>query len=877
MIDLKFSQLLLRPTEQNDTMLGGLAKITDLLSLYKVRLERYYARGFKSLAFEDGVVLVFSKIIEYQARCIRRLSRRSVRRYAGDLAGSDDWQQSLEIVLDKDRHLQSMSDLVDKQFEDAALQAQFRSIAVQVDVNREMVRILSQWRDQQYELHVNKSMEACLHALSSSYRDHLEFNRKRVPNTCKWFLDSDKFAAWKATNGPSVLCLTADPGCGKSVLSRCLIDEDELPSSILGSTVCYFFFKEGLDGRQTRADALSAILHQLFTANPALLQYAMAAYRSHGPSLNSRSSELWDILVSAADDTAAGDVIVLLDALDECKPEECKTLIGAIGDLICDASTTKLKFFVTSRPYTRIEHAMTAMQSSVTYVRVPGEDQLEAIGQEIDLVVEIEVPLRLVTLSRDYHEKVIQMLRSKRSRTYLWLRLVLDLMEEKLAALITSDDLNNAVDSLPSTVFEAYSAILNKCPSPQKATTLLQLVVAAREPLGPEELLIALAVASSKSIKFDAHLATPPPAAKSNVKNICGLLLTISHGKVYLLHETAREFLVDTSSTNHDLAQDWQHFDVTTAERTMARSCIVSLGELDKVLPETFLTSGYHHQRHDDDIHFILGRLLPKSLKSQEQIHFASLVGYAAKFWYIHARSGIVSSDDTLIPLVCKLLEGDRTSCILWYGRVVHEGWVELNRASMHKDKRLKYTPLTLAVMFDQAYAIETLVAGGSDVDGPTEYTITGKGIKYGSAVCAAASCRSLASLKVLVKLSANLNEQSGRVGSPLWAARRSSSCFSYLLEAGADMNAKGPEGNVFEKAAWWGDYITVKRCLAAGADDFNGALEANKVGYTMHLKRKYINLAVQEQCSENYEKSNRLLNDVAAAANPHHVRILLK
>jgi hypothetical protein len=64
--------------------------------------------------------------------------------------------------------------------------------------------------------------------------------------------------------------VSAGPGCGKSVLSRCLIDEGQLttndtiitithgtpgtPSAISSSTdttstVCYFFFKDGGDGR----------------------------------------------------------------------------------------------------------------------------------------------------------------------------------------------------------------------------------------------------------------------------------------------------------------------------------------------------------------------------------------------------------------------------------------------------------------------------------------------------------------------------------------------------------------------------------------------------------------------------------------------------
>ncbi|PNP53200.1 hypothetical protein THARTR1_06410 [Trichoderma harzianum] len=69
------------------------------------------------------------------------------------------------------------------------------------------------------------------------YKDRVE---KRVENTCLWFLQHERFQTWlKQESGP--LLVSADPGCGKSVLARHLVDE-VLPRP--GTTVCYFFFKD---------------------------------------------------------------------------------------------------------------------------------------------------------------------------------------------------------------------------------------------------------------------------------------------------------------------------------------------------------------------------------------------------------------------------------------------------------------------------------------------------------------------------------------------------------------------------------------------------------------------------------------------------------
>lgn len=62
----------------------------------------------------------------------------------------------------------------------------------------------------------------------------------RVENTCMWFLRHQHFRSWlKADSGP--LFVSADPGCGKSVLAKYLIHH-VLPETTRQTDVCYFFF-----------------------------------------------------------------------------------------------------------------------------------------------------------------------------------------------------------------------------------------------------------------------------------------------------------------------------------------------------------------------------------------------------------------------------------------------------------------------------------------------------------------------------------------------------------------------------------------------------------------------------------------------------------
>src|SRR5947207_3768346 len=107
----------------------------------------------------------------------------------------------------------------------------------------------------------------CLQYLySSDYESHRRRNPDRVQGTCEWFLRHGKYQYWSQEQKSSLLWVSADPGCGKSVLASFLVDELKSPESQrdLSGTVCFFFFKDDNDKQKSAAFALCALLHQLF-------------------------------------------------------------------------------------------------------------------------------------------------------------------------------------------------------------------------------------------------------------------------------------------------------------------------------------------------------------------------------------------------------------------------------------------------------------------------------------------------------------------------------------------------------------------------------------------------------------------------------------
>lgn len=99
-----------------------------------------------------------------------------------------------------------------------------------------------------------------------------------------------------------------------------------------------------------KSSALSALLHQHFE-NTTLITHALPDFGRYGEKLRHEFTELWEVLLKSAADPEAGDIICILDALDECEENARNQLIGKLV-YFCSQEAykhpiSKLKFLVT--------------------------------------------------------------------------------------------------------------------------------------------------------------------------------------------------------------------------------------------------------------------------------------------------------------------------------------------------------------------------------------------------------------------------------------------------------------------------------------------------------------------------------------------------
>ena len=160
----------------------------------------------------------------------------------------------------------------------------------------------------------------------------------------------------------------------------------------------------------------------------------------------------------------------------------------------------------------------------------------------------IDAQVKIFARKFDFEEQQVisDNLKRKKNRTYLWLFLTVDIIQKSGIKYSKPSSIYSLLSELPNEISDAYEMILNRSEDAESAKLLLQIIVAATRPLTLQEANIALALATHHE-QGSSHKELdlwPSEVFSSIAKNICGLLVTTREGKLYVLHQTVREFLI---------------------------------------------------------------------------------------------------------------------------------------------------------------------------------------------------------------------------------------------------------------------------------------------------------------------------------------------
>ncbi|KAJ0420674.1 hypothetical protein BJY00DRAFT_132266 [Aspergillus carlsbadensis] len=680
-------------------------------------------------------------------------------------------------------------------------------------------RALKRTFDQQDNHHLarNKRIfspdhQRCHQALKSSpYEQYKNLNPVRAEMTCQWVLRNPQFAQWSQSENDRLLWISADPGCGKSVLARSLVDND-LMQYHPSASICYFFFKNNSE-QNSLATALCAILHQLFTLQPKLITHAIPSWERNGFKLQTEIDEMWRILLSSAADPTFMNTICIFDALDEIQSTGQKVLIQKLQSLYCQAQPPAdrrgwLKFLVTSRPYDEIEDMFEPLRDISPSIHLSGETSIDQIRYEVQLVVQIKVSelARTLNLELEIKNSLEKWLLKMEHRTYLWLFFAInDITDAFKNSLRPNMEL---IKAIPNSVQEAYIRILNRVTDDQLpiAKKILQITAGAKRPLTIQEMAIALGIAtttpdhrhSESGISLDSQILG------DKIRRLCGLFVFIQNSKVYLIHQTAHEFLIKSKFTTCP-SERW-YLDLVNVDAMMTSICARYL-----------LLDGVENGKKN-------------------------FLAYAAEYWSHHYRMTASASDAELERLVQKLYHPMTSQIFIWFPLYWefempsesmpemaeihlaafsgHDRMVRMlldyDQTCIERQDSKGTTPLQWAALRGHHGVVCLLLERGADAN------TRGGRYGYGNAVHAAAEGGQLLILQVLLENGADVHA-SARSSNALYAAAESGyhEVVQMLLDNGADVDTNFDEtfGSALAVASYSGHCETVQALLQGMAD----------------------------------------------------------
>ncbi|KAL6915563.1 hypothetical protein FSST1_007058 [Fusarium sambucinum] len=430
------------------------------------------------------------------------------------------------------------------------------------------------------DLSYEQQLECLRGFYHKNYESYRERNPDRVAGTCEWFLRHPEYREWRNKDASSLLWVSADPGCGKSVLAKFLVDsvrKEKKAEKSRPEFVCHFFFKDDSDDQRSSLFALRALLHQILTDDKALLRHAFKVFESKGNAMFEDFDSLWDVLSGIANDPSATNLLIILDALDECEKNSQSQLLKHLNKLYHAKPLSKKPYFkviLLSRPENVIKYSFSR---NIATVRLRGEDQTGPISEDVELVVRSHInELSGQGLPHDLLSGLERTLITKADRTFLWTTLMIDLLEEAASSGASQKELEDLLGN--EDIYAIYSKLLERSHGSNEAKKLLELILAAARPLTLEELNVAMAVtpqqASFKELEFNLK-----SSVENHLKNVCGHFIRVIHSRVFLVHQTAREYLLQQHETriSNSLGIWHNRFSLDKCHITMLQSCIYYL------------------------------------------------------------------------------------------------------------------------------------------------------------------------------------------------------------------------------------------------------------------------------------------------------------
>lgn len=380
----------------------------------------------------------------------------------------------------------------------------------------------------------------CLADLRSSCTDPRDDKRRiedkkggLLKGSYKWVLDHPEFKRYLAEDISRTLWIKGDAGKGKTMLLCGIIDELDASTrsgSLPQTRLISYFFCEATDTRLRSSTAvLKGLMYLLLDRHASLISTLEAKHKHTGKRLFDDSdinafAALSDILEKLLCDSAVPPTFICINALDEC--EDGRSELLRFIRKMASTPTSRARWILTSRNWPEIQQELSFEDSRTT---LSLELNADHVSQAIEAYIQHKASqLTPIRHNETLRRQVVSQLSKRADGTFLWVALV---FQELLKCQITSK-LLPLVETMPSGLTPLYGRMLDQISNNEHAETcrrVLSTATLASRPLHLKELQDLAGLNEVDDIEVAV--------------NLCASFLTIRQDKVYLIHQSAKDYL----------------------------------------------------------------------------------------------------------------------------------------------------------------------------------------------------------------------------------------------------------------------------------------------------------------------------------------------
>lgn len=542
-------QILLNPAKASKFNLADIAHIVSRMDWYCVLTEHLLDKSnieiedesFESilLLLKKKVIALYKSLLQYQIKSVYSYYYRNPAFvFLRGLANLDDWDGDLKSVTNAKETLQKDLDRYNSQYMKSTLgqlvkRAEGRE-SILGDIRRNIRQLIAQ--------HKTDNDEKCLQDLyvvdPQVDMEKIEKNKdKLLDGAYKWILDTKEYAAF--TNWSKDVCnqqsrrlmwIKGHAGTGKTMLLIGVIRELSSQSAKLAPSVSHFFCQGTNAALNSATATLRSLIWLLLIQQLHLISYVRSKHKNAGPSLfqgDTAFVALSNMFKSMLEDPGLSSVYFVVDALDECE-QGLTDLIELISTSL--SLSEKVKWLVSSR--STVELATPDTVGSLV--------ELDTQKLRDPVNVYINDKLSAFKGKPGYTKPVLDDMAAeilkRAENTFLWVWFVfreLGKTNQFGKLLLNGKDALATINNFPSGLSSLYGRIMaiidgGQVGYPQYCKNVLAAATLARRPLTLSELAI---------------LADLPPDMPRTITEDCGSFLTITGETVYLIHQSAKDYL----------------------------------------------------------------------------------------------------------------------------------------------------------------------------------------------------------------------------------------------------------------------------------------------------------------------------------------------